>query len=1019
MKWTDIFTRRPVLAICINLLILLVGIQAIRKINVRQYPRSDSAAITINTAYVGASADLVRGFITTPLERSIASIDGIDYLESDSKQGVSTISARLRLNYNPYDALTQIQAKVAQVRNELPPEAESPVINIERRDSQFASMYLSFYSDILENNQITDYLTRVVQPRLSAIKGVQRAEILGGRTFAMRIWLNSDRMSSFNISPEEVRRALAANNVLAPIGSTKGAMFQINLRANTDLSTKEDFEKLVVRQGENSMVRLKDIAEIVLGAENYEEDVRFGGKKATFMGIFVLPTANSIDVIQQVRKEFPDLQRQLPSAIQANISYDSTRYIHDAIHEVIKTLSETILIVILVIYLFIGSFRSVLVPVAAIPLSLVGACGLMWLFGFTINLLTLLAIVLAVGLVVDDAIVMLENVERHVQEGQTPFDAAILGARELVGPIISMTVTLGAVYAPIAFQGGLTGTLFREFALTLAGAVCVSGSVALTLSPMMSSRLLRPIEKERRFQVALNHFFNRLKLAYRRCLAGTLEHWPAMIVLWILVTLLSIPFFLFSMKELAPMEDQGVLFSIIQAEPDATLDQTTLFAGKVNEIFTSFPECDQTFQLMMPNGGFSGMVTKPWSQRKRTVMEMQGEAFGKFSSVAGIRVIPITPPPLPGGSDFPVEFILTSTMEQKDLLPISNELVKRAFESGLFMFVDSDLKVDLLQTEVMLDRDKIAMMGLNLSQVTADLGAMLGGNYVNRFSMDGRSYKVIPQSQRSERLFPEQLKDMHVTGPDKKVIPLSSFATLKESVEPRKLTRFQQLNAVKLQGVLAPGVSLDRGLGFLEQEAGKVLPVGFGFDYAGESRQLRAEGNAFIPTFILALFVIYLVLAAQFENFRDPLIILLGSVPLALTGALLFVFFGVKGTTINIYTQVGLITLVGLIAKNGILIVEFANSMVQKGLSKKEAVLEAAATRLRPVLMTTVATVVGHMPLIFVTGAGAAARNNIGIVLVAGMTIGTVFTLFIVPAIYLLLAAPKMGGSIEVTNPFP
>lgn len=727
MKWTDIFIRRPVLAICVNLLILLVGIQAVRKLNVRQYPRSDNAAITINTAYIGANAALVRGFVTAPLERAVSSADGIDYLESSSKQGLSTITAKLRLNYNPYDALTQIQAKVAQVRNELPPEAESPLINIERRDTQFASMYLSFYSDTLENNQITDYLMRVVQPRLSAIKGVQRAEILGGRTFAMRIWLKPDRLNAFNISPEEVRKALETNNVLSAIGSTKGSMLQINLTANTNLTDKEDFEKLVVRQKNNSVVRLKDVADVVLGAENYEEDVRFGGKKAVFMGIYVLPTANSIDVVQLIRDEFPDIQLQLPSSIQGNICYDGTKYINDAIHEVIKTLLETIFIVIIVIYLFIGSLRSVLVPVAVIPLSLVGACALMWFFGFTVNLLTLLAIVLAVGLVVDDAIVMLENVERHVQEGKTPFDAALIGARELVSPIVSMTITLGAVYAPIAFQGGLTGTLFREFALTLAGAVFVSGFAALTLSPMMSSLLLRPAQEERKFQQRLNHFFEKLKTAYHKNLKGTLDHWPVTIILWLLVSLLLIPFYFFSQQELAPMEDQGVLFSMIQSSPDATLDQTVLFGEKVNEIYESFPEKDQTFQLITATGGFSGMVTKPWSDRKRTTMEMLGEASEKFSHVAGIRVLTFCPPPLPGGSDMPIEFILTSTREQRELMPLAQELVGKAFQSGKFMYADADLKVDLLQAEVVLDRDKIASMGLNAAQISADLGAELGG----------------------------------------------------------------------------------------------------------------------------------------------------------------------------------------------------------------------------------------------------------------------------------------------------
>lgn len=1011
MKWTEMFIRRPVLAICLNVLVLMIGIVSIEHLNVRQYPRSDSAAITVTTAYVGASADLVRGFITTPLERVIASADGIDYLESSSKQGVSTITARLRLNYNPNDALTQIQAKVAQVRNDLPPEAEAPVINVENKDSQFASMYLSFYSKTLDNNQITDYLIRVVQPKLSAIKGVQRADILGARTFAMRIWLKPDRMSALNISPAEVNQALAANNSLAAIGNTKGSMLQINLTANTDLRSREEFENLVVKQDKGNLVRLRDIADVVLGAESYEDDVRFNNEKATFVGVFVLPNANSLDVIREVRHQFPDLQAQLPSAIQAQISYDATAYINDAIHEVVKTLSETIFIVIVVIYLFIGSFRSVLVPVVAIPLSLVGTFGLMVFFGFTINLLTLLAIVLAVGLVVDDAIVMLENVERHVSLGLSPIEAAVKGARELVVPIISMTVTLAAVYAPIGFQGGLTGTLFREFAFTLAGAVVVSGFVALTLSPMMSSRLLHQAKEQKGFEAFLNRLFERVRQSYKKTLASTLEYAPVIWVLAFLVGVLFIPFWMMSPQELAPMEDQGVMFGIVQSQPDATLDQTVLYAKKVGDIYRSFPEYAQSFQLINPTGGFSGIVTKPWSERHRTVAEMQMEAFGKFAKVAGVRVIPLSPPPLPGGSDFPVEFVLTSTLEPEQLYPLSQKLVQRAFESGMFRFADCDLKFDLPQSEVILDRDKVAAMGLSLQQIGQDLGAMMGGNYVNRFSIEGRSYKVIPQTKREDRLYPDQLKNIYVTGPGNQLVPLSSFATLKQTVEPRQLNRFQQLNSAKIQGVLNQGVSLDQGLKFLETEARKIVPVGVSFDYSGESRQLRTEGSALVASLVLAVIFIYLVLAAQFESFRDPFIILLGSVPLALSGSLLFVFLGFKNATINIYTQVGLITLVGLIAKNGILIVEFANNLMEQGMAKFEAIVEAASTRLRPVLMTTFATVIGHMPLVFVTGAGAAARNNIGIVLVTGMSVGTLFTLFVVPAIYLAIAKDKTKKS--------
>lgn len=1012
MKITDLFIRKPILAISINLLILLIGISSIQKLNVRQYPRSDSAVIVITTAYIGANADLVRGYITTPLERAISSAEGIDYLESASRQGLSTIKVNLQLNYKPNDALTQIQSKIAQVRNELPPEAENSVINVQSKDTSFASMYISFYSDKLDENQITDYLTRVVQPKLSVVPGVQRAEILGDRTFAMRIWLKPDRMASLGLSATEVRAALSGNNALSAVGNTKGSYIQVNLTANTDLKNKTEFENLIVQEKNGTIIRLKEIADVELGAQSYEEDVRFGGKKATFMGIYVLPNANALDVIKGVRTIFPEIQKSLPTGISGSISYDSTKYISDSIHEVIKTLTETVLIVIVVIYLFIGSIRSVLVPLVAIPLSLVGACSLMLILGFTLNLLTLLAIVLAVGLVVDDAIVMLENVERHISEGKSPIDAAIIGARELLGPTISMTITLATVYAPIGFQGGLTGSLFREFAFALSGAVVISGVVALTLSPMMSSFLLHSNKEIHGFEKWLNLFFEKVKKIYRSILKETLVSYRLTLFVGLIVGLLWIPFYLFSKKELAPAEDQGVVFGIVQASPNASLDQTTLYSNSINDRFSQFPECDQTFQIIGPNGGFSGMVLKPWTERHRTAQQLTQEAMVKFSDLSGIQFIAVTPPALPGGSDFPVEFIISSTDEPRLLLDYAHQLVGKAFQSGLFMFADSDLKFDIPQTEIVFDRNKVASMGLNLQQVSADLGAMLGGDYVNRFSIQGRSYKVIPQIKRSQRLNPEQIKNLYVRGPEGKLVSLSTFATLKNSVEPRQLNRFQQLNSVKIYGPMIPGITLDQALTYLEKEARKILPSEYSIDYSGESRQLRQEGSSLAQTFILAILLIYLVLAAQFESFRDPFIIILGSVPLALSGALVFVFLEVKGSTINIYTQVGLITLVGLVAKNGILIVEFANKLQEEGLSKLDAVREAASTRLRPILMTSAATVFGHLPLVFVTGAGAAARNNIGIVLVTGMTIGTIFTLFIVPSIYLLLGANRTPKKI-------
>ena len=1014
MNITDLFIRRPVLALVVNLVIIIAGLQAIRSINVRQYPRSENAAVTVTTVYVGASADLVRGFVTTPLERVIAAADGIDYMESQSSLGFSTIKVRLKINYDATKALAEISSKVDQVRRDLPPEAEVPVINIESADSQFASAYLSFTSDILKQNEITDYLVRVVQPRLSAIAGVQRADILGARTFAMRIWLKPERMAALNISPAQVNQALAANNFLAAVGRTKGSLIQVNLTANTNLSTVEEFKKLAVRERGDAIVRLGEIADVVLGAEDYDADVRFSGQTAVFMGIWPLPTANSINVIKRVQADMAAIQRDLPIGLQARVAYDATKYINTAIREVLKTLGDTLLIVVIVIFLFLGSFRSALIPVVAIPLSLIGGVFLMQAFGFTLNLLTLLAIVLSVGLVVDDAIVVVENVARHVGLGKSPLEAALLGARELVGPIIAMTITLAAVYLPIGLQGGLTGSLFREFAFTLAGTVAISGFVALTLSPVMSAKLLKPGIHERGLAGRITRDFKRFREFYGRHLDATLRARPAVYIVWIVVSLLTIPMFMMSAKELAPLEDQGVIFGILEAAANSTLDQTSRYSAAANQAFFSVPETEFTFQATFPSSGFGGMVTKPWDDRKRTIFQIMPEVQQKLQAIPAIRMFPVAPPALPGGGQFPVEFILASTAETGQILEIAKKLQVKAMQSGMFAFPPLiDVKIDQPQAEFVIDRDKVAALGLSLAQVGADLGRMVGGDFVNRFDIAGRSYKVIPQIQRVDRLTPDQLRQVYVTGPDGQLVPLSTVATLRESVVPRSLNRFQQLNAVKISGVSVR--PLDEALRYLEDEAGKILPRGYVIDYTGESRQLRTEGSKFLPAFTLAIILIFLVLAAQFNSFRDPFVILAGSVPLAIFGALLFTFlkmpdpnvsFWTHGwtTTLNIYSQVGLVTLVGLVSKNGILIVQFANHLQLQGLPKLDALREASKTRLRPILMTTVATIAGHFPLTLVTGAGAAARNSIGVVLVGGLFIGTFFTLFVVPSIYMLVA---------------
>lgn len=1026
MRFTDIFVRRPVLAIVVNLLIIIAGLQAIGTLTVRQFPRSENSKVTISTAYVGASPELVRGFVTVPLERAIAAADGIDYVESQSTLGLSTITAQLKLNFDSTKALAEISSKVDQVRNDLPPEAEVPTIEIQSADNEFAAAYLSFTSDILKQNEITDYLVRVVQPRLSAVAGVQRADILGARTFAARIWLKPDRMAALNVSPSRVREVLALNNYLAALGQTKGSLIQVNLTSNTDLRTIEEFRQLVVSESDGAFVRLQDIADVELGAESYNEEVRFSGQTAVFMGIWPLPNANSLDVIDTIDEEMAKLREELPTGLEGRVAYDSTEYIDNAIHEVLKTLVETLVIVVIVIFLFLGSFRSAFIPVLTIPLSLIGAIFLMQTFGFTLNLLTLLAIVLSVGLVVDDAIVVVENVERHLSQGKSPLNAAMLGARELIGPVIAMTITLAAVYAPIGLQGGLTGSLFREFAFTLAGAVTISGVVALTLSPMLASRMLQRDIEERGLAKRIASGFNRIKTAYAKMLDFALRTPAAVYIVWIVLSLAAVVMYMLSAKELAPTEDQGVIFGIMQASADATLDQTSKSAAAANDIFLSPPESEFTFQITSPSFGFGGVVTKPWNERDRTVFEMLPEIQQQLQQIPAVQIFPTTPAALPGGGDFPFNFIIASTADSDKILEIANELVRLGMGKNLFAFPPLiDVKIDQPQSELVIDRDKVADLGLNLRQVGSDVAAMLGGNYVNRFNMGGRSYKVIPQVKRIHRLNAEQLKDIYITGPDNGLVPLSSVAHIEHSTVPRSLNRFQQLNAVKISGVVI--LPLDQALSFMEKEAAKIMPSGYVIDYTGESRQLRKEGSKFLPALSLAIALIFLVLAVQFNSFRDPLVILLGSVPIAMFGALIFSFlkmfspdvpYWTEGwtTTLNIYSQVGLVTLVGLIAKNGILVVEFANKQQERGLTKLAAVREATLTRLRPILMTTVATVAGHFPLTLVSGAGAEARNSIGLVLVGGMAIGTFFTLFVIPSVYMLLARDHRKGEKQAMN---
>lgn len=1007
MKFTDIFIRRPVLAITISFVILLAGFQSLRVLlpNLRQYPRSDTAVIVITTTYTGASAELIRSHITTPLEKAVSNADGIDYMTSSSAQGISVITVHLKLNFDAHKALTHIHTKIAQARNDLPAEAEAPVIDLKTDDSQMALIYLSFYSESLTCSQITDFLNRVIQPKFTALREVQKAEILGAQAFAMRIWLKPRQMGALQIAPTTVTQALTANHYAAAIGTTKGTMVAAHLVANTDLRTVEEFKQLTVAERNGIIVRLKDIADVELGAEHYKEIARFNGQTAVFIGIWALPTANPLNVVHAVRKSMPEIQRILPPGIKCVIEYDSTDYIRQAFHEVIKTLIEALAIVVLVTFLFLGSIRSILAPVIAIPVSLIGTAFLISLFGFSINLLTLLAIVLAVGLVVDDAIVVVENIERHVRAGLPPLEAALVGARELIGPVIAMTITLAAAYVPIGIQGGLTGALFVEFAFTLAAAVIISGIVALTLAPMVSGRILKSGDHSQQFSTFLNRRFEVLKDKYVRALAWTLHYRSVIFVLWGFACVLAIFFYKLSTKELAPREDEGFIEGSIQAGANSTLDHTDLYARQLNEVYHTIPEVDQTFEMISATSGFVGVTLKPFHQRKRSIDEILTEISEKNAKIPGINIIAMIPAPLPGADRFPIEFIIGASSEPQEISTLAESLVQTALKSGLFQFLDTDLKYDQPQYQIYFDRDKVSTIGINLQQCARDLHAMLSGNSVTRFSNQGHSYKIIPQMKRVDRLNPDQLKDIYMSSQNGKLVKLSTFAHISHSVQPRELKRFQQLNSVTIQGVLVPGVSIGQGLSLLEREARKILPPGYVMDYGGESRQLRKEGNQLIETMALSLILIFLVLAAQFESFRDPLIVLLGSGPLALAGALLIPFLG--WSTLNIYTQIGMITLIGLITKNGILIVEFANKLQESGLHKFQAVIQAAGIRLRPILMTALATVVGSLPLIIFRGPGAGARNSIGITIVSGMFIGTFLTLFFVPAIYTFLAETR------------
>lgn len=1003
---TDVFVRHPVLALVVNLTLILVGVRTAMSLPIQQYPKLDSASVIVTTAYTGASAETVRGFLTTPIERAVSAIGGVDHIESQSRAGVSTVTVRLELGYDTTRALAEVTARLQQVRSELPLEAEPPTVDVQRADRPYASFYISFTSEERSLAEVTDYLTRNVQPQLATIAGVQRVTNQeGGRAIAMRIWIDPDKLAAVNLAPGDVFTAIQRNNYLAAVGQTKGNLVQINLIADTDLRSVAEFEQLIVADRDGAVVRISDVARVELGAEEATFMAKYNDKPGVYLGVWPLVGANEINVQKGLVAEMEQLQTTLPPDMEMHLAWDGTVFMRDALTEISWTLLETILIVGFIVFLFLGSVRTALVPLVAMPVSLIGAAAVMSAFGFSLNLLTILAIVLSVGLVVDDAIVVVENVERHVRMGKNRLQAAADAARELVGPIIAMTVTLAAVYTPIGFQGGLTGALFLEFAITLAAAVLVSGLVAITLSPIMSAWFVSPHGKQPKLTRLVDKVFSKVRNVYTRMLDGALEIRWAVVAAAVLITLAAWPFYTESRRELAPIEDQSHVSLFFDASPDATLEAVDAASRQVVSQVRTLPEARFMWSLVADFGGFGGMVAKNWKERERSTEQLYGQLYGAVSQVPGLRVFPRLDPPLPTSGQFDVELVLQSAAPLEDLLETTMAVVGAGWQSGKFLYVDTDLKIDRPEARVKIDRERVADLGMDLASVGRELGALLGGGYANRFNYFDRSYKVIPQIGREDRSSVGPLLDLKIKTPAGDLVPVSAFTTIEAIASPRTLNRFQQRNAVRVFGGVQPGVTKEEALAVLEKAALAVAGAGVKLDYAGESRQIRTEGSSLVTTLGFAILLVYLVLAAQFRSFRDPLIVLLGSVPLAISGALLFTY--IDWTTINVYSQVGLITLVGLIAKNGILIVEFANTLQRRGTAKLEALREAAATRLRPVLMTTAATIFGHLPLVFVTGPGAQARNSIGIVLVAGMLLGTLFTLFVVPVFYRLIAVDQ------------
>ncbi|MBB5015466.1 efflux RND transporter permease subunit [Rehaibacterium terrae] len=1002
MVLSDISIRRPVLATVMNLVVLLVGLIAYDRLAVRLIPNVDTPVVTVATGYPGANARVIESQITKPIEDALSGIEGIDFITSVSRAESSQISVTFRLDRDAEGAASDVRDRVAQARQFLPQEANEPIVQKQEADAQ-PIIWLAFSSDRHDLLEIADTATRLVKDRIQTIPGVAQAQVFGAR-YAMRVWLNPERLAAFGLTPADVERALRAQNVEVPAGRVESIAREFTVLSETDLRTPEQFAAIVLRDADGYLVRLGDVARVELGRDRSRFAARFNGRNAVPLGVVKQAVANPLDISDALQEMLPRITQTLPEGMRVEIAYDSTIFIRASIFEVYKTIAEAVLLVVLVIFLFLRSWRATLIPLVTIPVSLVGAFALMYAFGFTINTLTLLAMVLAIGLVVDDAIVMLENIYRHIEAGEPPLEAAFKGSREIAFAIIAMTLTLAAVYAPMAFQTGRTGKLFVEFALTLAGAVLVSGFVALTLSPMMCSRLLRHEEKHGRFYRTVEGWLRALDRGYRAALARVL-HWRLAMVAVALAMVGGMALIYLDLpKELAPQEDQSLLIGIAIAPEGATLEYTDRYQRQLADIYSQVPETEKYFQITgfpTVTQGINFVRFSDWGERARTPQQIAGELFPKFMGIPGVMAFPVTPPPLgQGGFGQPVQFVVQTTGSWEELDDIVERMKAKMAENPRLTNPDSDLKLNKPELRIDVDRDKIAAVGTSVDTVGRTLETLLGGRQVTRFKKGAEQYEVIVQVEDDARRTPHDLGNIYVRGGDGGMVQLQNLARIEETVAAKELNHFNKLRAATITAGLAPGYPIGEALEWMERALAEVAPEAL-YDLAGQSREFRASSASFAMLLLLAVVFIFLVLSAQFESFVDPFVILFSVLP-AFFGA--FLMLKLFGGSWNIYSQIGIITLIGLISKHGILIVEFANQLQLRGESKFEAVLDAAALRLRPILMTTGAMVLGALPLALADGAGAEARRQIGYVIVGGMSFGTLLTLFLVPVGYLLVA---------------